>query len=978
MTVVAIVPAHDRQDRVGATVRALRDIASIDRVLVVDDASADRTAAEARLAGAEVLCLPKNLGKGGAVAAGAAAAPEADIFVLIDADLEATAREAALLIDPVSRGEADMTIGVLPPAEGRGGFGLIKRFARWGTSLGSGGFAPSAPLSGQRAVRADLLRGLRSAERFGLEVALNIDASRAGATILEVAVPMDHRHTGRSVSGFVHRGRQGSDILRALWPRLVPGRLRAALTVACFALLIVAMLVTSEAVIPDSSPSTSGADRVVLVGVPRWSVDDIDSGLTPAIDELATKGAISSMSVRTLSGAPSSVEAYATINAGARVRARASVADAYEADAPLEGSTAGIVTLRRTGEDPDGEIVVPIVAAAIEDAGTDLPSRPGALGDALDHAGVDVAVVGTADFRTLNGELERSRPAPAAVMTSVGGVDRGRIDAGLLVEDSDAPFGVRADLDAVLSETRSAIDSGAGVIVVDPGDTDRSGRYAALTSEARAETQRRAALADVDRFVESLAPTLDDDTLLLVVGLTPPTRTWELTPVVASGAGVIPGYIHSTSTKRLGLVTLTDVPTTILDALGVPIPDGMIGVPFRYHAEPVDVAALRAQNNTAKDREGVYFPMALTFIIVQALGYLFTILVLNQGVSHPVMFRSLRIMVLSFAAWPLATFVLRAVPATYGLGAWSQAVLIGLSIAIGVASLGARRHPLSPLAWISGITATLLVIDVATGATLQMSSVLGYSPHTAARFTGFGNTAFAVLAATSVLAAAVHVNYAPRRRDALLTVAGFLAVVIVADGAPTLGSDVGGILTLVPVFALLLFAMSGRKVSARTVVVAGIATVVVLAFVAGLDVLRGEGNRTHLGDFVVGAWEGDGTFWTTISRKWATNLRVFQNTIWTWMVPITAVFLVYVLVISKGWRRLLPEGSPLRAGILACLSAGVLGWLVNDSGVVVTALVFVYAGPYLTLLALEGGAETPVLLPAESEPASDDLVGVVP
>ena len=978
MTVVAIVPAYNREDRIGATVAALGRVRSVDRLLVVDDGSTDRTAEVAREAGADVLVLSRNRGKGGAVAAGVEATPDAAIYLLIDADLEDTAAEAERLIDPVRSDEADMTIGVLPPADGKAGFGLIKRLARWGTARGSDGFAPTAPLSGQRALRASLLRELSSAERFGLEVALNIDAARAGARVVEVEVPMDHRHTGRSLSGFAHRGRQGVDIVRALWPRLVPQRVRAGLTVLAVVLVSAAMLVTSDAVVPDSSASGGPAGQVVLVGVPHWGLDDIETGLTPAIDDLARNGALAAMSVRTLSGSPTAVEAYTTINAGARVRARSSVADAYETDAPLEGSTAGEVTERRTGRDPDGDIVVPIVAAAIDGAGSDLPSEPGALGDALDDAGIDVAVVGTADYRTLDGDLERSRPTPAAVMTSAGGVDSGRIDPGLLSEDPAAPWGLRADLDEVLDATRSAIDIGAGVIVVDPGDTDRAGRYAPLVSEDQAEAQRRAALQSVDSFVASLAPTLDDDTLLLVVGLTPPTRTWELTPMVASGAGVLPGYIHSTSTKRLGLVTLTDLPPTILDSLGVATPDGMIGVPFRYHAGEVDVAALRSQNEVATGREGVYFPMALTFIIVQALGYLFTILVLSQGVKDSRLHAFLRIMVLSFAAWPLATFILRAVPVSYDLGGWTQTLVIGLSIAIGVVSLRARRHALSPLAWIAGITAALLIVDVSTGANLQMSSVLGYSPHTAARFTGFGNTAFAVLAATAVLVAAIHVNYAPRRRDALLTAAGFLVVVVIADGAPTLGSDVGGILTLVPVFGLLLFAMSGRKVSARTVVIAGLATLVVLGIVAGLDLLRGEGNRTHLGDFVAGAFDGDGTFWTTISRKWATNLRVFQNTIWTWMVPITAVFLTYVLVISKGWRRLLPEGSPLRAGIIACLAAGVLGWLVNDSGVVVTALVFVYAGPYLTLLALAGEEEPARLLRAGTASDSEstgDLVG---
>lgn len=224
--VVALVPAKDRADSIAPTVAALRGLARVDRVLVVDDGSTDDTAERARAAGAEVLRLDRNRGKGGAVLAGVAAAPDADIFLLIDADLATTAGAADLLLDPVLAGEADLVIGVLPPAAGRGGSGRVKGLARWGIARASG-YAAREPLSGQRAVRRELLHGLRSAERFGLEVAMTIDAVRTGARLREVDVPMDHRHTGGSWRGAVHRARQGVDIVRALAPRLAPGRPRS-------------------------------------------------------------------------------------------------------------------------------------------------------------------------------------------------------------------------------------------------------------------------------------------------------------------------------------------------------------------------------------------------------------------------------------------------------------------------------------------------------------------------------------------------------------------------------------------------------------------------------------------------------------------------------------------------------------------------------------------------------------------------------
>ena len=112
-----------------------------------------------------------------------------------------------------------MTIAVLPSAGRRGGLGLVRNLSRWGIRRACG-FVAVAPLSGQRAVRADLLRSLEPAARFGLEVGLTIDAVRQGARVVEVPVALDHRHTGRRLSGFAHRGRQGTDVVRALWPRL--------------------------------------------------------------------------------------------------------------------------------------------------------------------------------------------------------------------------------------------------------------------------------------------------------------------------------------------------------------------------------------------------------------------------------------------------------------------------------------------------------------------------------------------------------------------------------------------------------------------------------------------------------------------------------------------------------------------------------------------------------------------------------------
>jgi hypothetical protein len=852
-------------------------------------------------------------------------------------------------------GTADLAIGVLPPAGTRGGFGTIRRLAAAGIRRACG-LEVRAPLSGQRAIRGDLLRGLPGAERFGLEVAMTIDAVRAGARVVEVDVDMDHRHTGRSAAGFRHRARQGADVARALFPRLTSATARIGLLVLlCLAVLAGSLLGGSSAR-PGSVPLLAEpAERVVVVGVPGLSLEDLEN--LPVLGALSRTGAAAAMSVRTLSTRPAPAEAYATLGAGDRVRARLSGAgDAVPADHLIEGTTAAETTARRTGRPAVGDIVVPLIAATIASAGDDRDSEPGALGEAVRAAGLDTAVVTNSDRVSGDGVPERDRPAALAVVDQAGAIGTGTIvgDA-LLVEDATEPFGIRADVSAVVDGTVAALGS-AALVVVDPGDTTRADAYRSVSSELATEAARQRALRRADDLVGRLVDVVGPDTLVLVAGVTPPTREWELTPLLATGAGVGPGTLHSPSTKRPALVTLTDLAPTVLHALGAEVPDDMIGAPLRFRSAPFDLDDAVRMDDLAGSREGVYYPMALTFIVVQAIAYVVAAAVLARGAGTRAG-ALLRVLVLTFAAWPLATFLERALPGIEDLGDGRQALVWVIALAIALVASLARRRPLAPLSWICGATIAVLVLDVATGARLQVSSVLGYSPHTAARYIGFGNTAFAVLTACAVVLGALHVHHAPRRREALVTVSALFVVVLVADVWPTLGADVGGVLTMVPVFGLMLVVMSGRRISVRTLAIAAVATVAVLALVTAADLLRPAEDRTHLGRFVADIGD-DGSFASTIQRKWSTNVRLLGRTIWTWMVPIAAGFMVYVLVVARGWQRLLPSGSALRAGVIGTLFAGILGWLVNDSGVVVSALVFVYIGPYLTLLAL--GSPEPI------------------
>jgi glycosyltransferase involved in cell wall biosynthesis len=229
-SVLVLVPAHNEAARVGATVDALHKLPGVSEVLVVSDGSTDATAARALEAGAHCLELPRNFGKGDALNAGLAAlmervsdgiTPEPGALLLADADLQDTASLLDVLLAPVLAGDAEVAVADLPVQQGAGGFGLAMGLARWGMERASGR-RMQEPLSGQRALRWTALPSLIPfAPGFGVEVAMTVDALRAGLRVVEIKVPLRHAATGRDLAGILHRGRQAGAIARELGRRRV-------------------------------------------------------------------------------------------------------------------------------------------------------------------------------------------------------------------------------------------------------------------------------------------------------------------------------------------------------------------------------------------------------------------------------------------------------------------------------------------------------------------------------------------------------------------------------------------------------------------------------------------------------------------------------------------------------------------------------------------------------------------------------------
>jgi len=218
--ITVVIPAYNERKHIKETVISLSQESMIREIIVVDDGSADDTYILAEEAGARVIRLEQNVGKGRAIMA---AFPfiSSETVLLLDADLRASARFALVLAKPILENKADLTVARFSRGLGGQGFGLVKGFSRLGIKLLTGKYF-DAPLSGQRCIKKKVLRELFPlADRFGLEVGMNIDAIRQGYKLIEVDTALSHCPPGRDWSGFMHRGEQLLNICRVLVSRIL-------------------------------------------------------------------------------------------------------------------------------------------------------------------------------------------------------------------------------------------------------------------------------------------------------------------------------------------------------------------------------------------------------------------------------------------------------------------------------------------------------------------------------------------------------------------------------------------------------------------------------------------------------------------------------------------------------------------------------------------------------------------------------------
>ena len=552
-----------------------------------------------------------------------------------------------------------------------------------------------------------------------------------------------------------------------------------------------------------------------------------------------------------------------------------------------------------------------------------------------------------------------------------------------------------------------ALSAGADLTIVD------------TARDASTDTDRITALDDALRTAQEQA---SPGTRIAIASLAddedPGPQMAVLSSGTASARGTSSGFVVGTSTHRPGLAQLTDLTPTLTTALAgrsapafdgqaLNLPTSSTLTPAKGAAAPDDARISRLADDAlharASQRTVIPASTLLVGLAMALLVWAAIALRTPEPGRRPAVRRRVTWAAIGLSALPPALLLVNAAPwwrvgardgspsAGAPVSAIAAAALVAacvVGLAAGIAMLVQRRRGtragLVALLVTAAIPLTWLV-DAATGAHLAFNNPLGMNAVVAGRFYGVSNTAFALVAGALVTVIAAAWNQLGRgRRTALILTCLLGGATLIVDGAPQLGADVGGALTLVPTLALLGTGLAGLRLSWRRWLAIGTTTLLVVGGFAVVDLLL-PGGPTHLGRFA--RQVADGSAAGVLGRKAYALVGPFITK------PVAAIALACMMALVaaalwwlrrqvRAWRAgtspyawLAPtaHGDILRVGeqesgppthgtppsaqwVTAALrSLGVLtavSVLVNDSGVTMAGFILAVAAPALLALAL--------------------------
>ena len=483
----------------------------------------------------------------------------------------------------------------------------------------------------------------------------------------------------------------------------------------------------------------------------------------------------------------------------------------------------------------------------------------------------------------------------------------------------------------------------------------RSGRIAQVSVGSRSSLLDRVAtllktrslvVADLNELglLRALRRSRRQGELLLVLERPPATAPAQtdapkLLALAAAGLGARYGALSTKTTRIDGLVTPSDLGPTIVRWL-------RLHGPSQFSGQPITVGAPRSLGwfGSFAQRLGV-IQHRRTEVLLAFLAVWMFVLVLAFALRRDL---SVGLRVGGLAALWAPAFALLSAAIEPSAGV-ELALIVGGAFAVAAVSDRLVPWPRAPAVPVA-LVLVLYALDLARGAPLIETSLVGSDPISGARFFGAGNELAALLpvALFAGLAAALPQRAPGRREVALFAAAGALLTVIVAWGR--LGANVGAIFTIGGGSAVATALLLPGGLNRRRVGLATLAIAAALGLLAALDLISGDGaqfTRQVIHAHSLAALFN--TLGRRLSEAWS---ALFVGAV----LPAVLACLAFAVVAFLTRRRLLAPVGPASTWAAALgggFAGALLGSVANDSG---PRLLLVGCGMLICVLAYLRGA----------------------
>lgn len=680
--------------------------------------------------------------------------------------------------------------------------------------------------------------------------------------------------------------------------------------------------------------------RLVILAINRLTLDNLIPCSLPNLGRLIREGAVGLMTTRSVGGL-SPEKVYLSIGAGEPLTAGPEAGLVFDRDETYLGLSGREAYRLQTGLDPDPFHLVHLGLAGIARANRDavLTGSYGRLGEALVDHGWRVAALGNADRNGAPG-----REAVAVIMDHAGRVALGHVGADTVLQDVRAPGGARTNYD-VLRRDYDRLRNQADLILITLGDVERVHAAGASLAPAQAAGHLGTALRRIDAFLGYLLRMDRRPARILLLVASPPLPRLSLgerlTPCILWGDGVSAGLAYSESTRQAGVVTQFDVTATIAAQFGLGPERITVGRPIVSRPGAADSLPERyaVLVHSFQQRE----PVLQFYGYAIFLAAVFTYFLAARGPDAGRAAAYGRCLVTGLAMVPVFLLFLGLMPM---VPVWLT--LAAIVLFAGLAALAWHRllppGPVRP-AMAGLLTAGIVLADVLFGSPLLRRSLLGYSPIFGARFYGMGNEYLGVVLGATILAGMSLSLMRPR--GVRVYVGGLFILAALVIALPRLGANVGGAIAAVLGFGYTYCLMNGKRIHWREAAGLSAAVCALLLLLALCDLFLGaRGHFSHLGQAVLRArHEGLQAVWSIIHSKLAMNFRLLSYTSWAWvLVGLLAAAPIAISYPPRWLRPFLPQTPPMKWGIKGMLFTALIGFLANDSGIVVAATILIYLG----------------------------------